>query len=137
MGSIELPIYSHDGTHLHWSFTYQRYCTPFLIKYLCIHSSMLLCSLLWYKQMNELAADTAPRQQQNKSHRDPIFYWIITLLCAFVLLPSFALDYGVFESTSQEFYDAMGWSGFNISWLWFALPTLLLIPLYWGELREG
>ncbi|MDE1232425.1 ABC transporter permease [Vibrio aestuarianus] len=77
--------------------------------------------------MNELAADTAPRQQQNKSHRDPIFYWIITLLCAFVLLPSFALDYGVFESTSQEFYDAMGWSGFNISWLWFALPTLLLI----------
>lgn len=88
---------------------------------------MLLCSLLWYKQMNELAADTAPRQQQNKSHRDPIFYWIITLLCAFVLLPSFALDYGVFESTSQEFYDAMGWSGFNISWLWFALPTLLLI----------
>lgn len=88
---------------------------------------MLLCSLLWYKQMNELAADTAPRQQQNKSHRDPIFYWVITLLCAFVLLPSFALDYGVFESTSQEFYDAMGWSGFNISWLWFALPTLLLI----------
>ncbi|MDE1242436.1 ABC transporter permease [Vibrio aestuarianus] len=77
--------------------------------------------------MNELAADTAPRQQQNKSHRDPIFYWVITLLCAFVLLPSFALDYGVFESTSQEFYDAMGWSGFNISWLWFALPTLLLI----------
>lgn len=84
-------------------------------------------SLFWYSYMNELTADTVPRRQHNTPHRDPIFYWIIALLCAFVLLPSFALDYGVFESTSKEFHDAMGWSSLNIAWLWFTLPLVLFI----------
>lgn len=84
--------------------------------------------------MNEFTAGTAPHRPLKTSHRDPIFYWILTLLCAFVLLPSFALDYGVFDSTSQEFYAAMGWSRANISWLWFALPGVLLIrPCYAGN----
>ncbi|MCG7587553.1 iron ABC transporter permease [Photobacterium sp. OFAV2-7] len=77
--------------------------------------------------MNDLAADIPSRQLQSSEQRDPVFYWIIALVGAFVLLPSFALDYGVFESTSQEFKDAMGWSSMNISWLWFALPLALLI----------
>jgi len=77
--------------------------------------------------MNDLAADIPSRQLQSSEQRDPVFYWIIALVGAFVLLPSFALDYGVFESTSQEFKDAMGWSSMNISWLWFALPLILLI----------
>ena len=77
--------------------------------------------------MNELIADKQPRENDGIKRVDPIFYWIFTLLCAFVLLPSFSLDYGLFESTSDEFYEAMGWSGYNISWWWFLLPTVLLI----------
>ena len=77
--------------------------------------------------MNELAAESAPKKRQVSEQRDPIFYWIIALIAAFILLPSFSLDYGLFESTSQEFKDAMGWSGVNISWAWFSLPLILLI----------
>jgi iron(III) transport system permease protein len=77
--------------------------------------------------MNNLAAESDLRQLQSSEQRDPIFYWIIALIGAFVLLPSFSLDYGVFESTSQEFKEAMGWSGMNISWLWFTMPLVLLI----------
>lgn len=77
--------------------------------------------------MNELIADKQRRENDVIKKVDPIFYWIFTLLCAFVLLPSFSLDYGLFESTSDEFYEAMGWSGYNISWWWFLLPTVLLI----------
>ncbi|RJX67175.1 iron ABC transporter permease [Vibrio sinensis] len=72
--------------------------------------------------MNELAAQTHP----SAAKRDPIFYWIFSLVAAFILLPVFALDYGLLDSTSDEFRQAMGWSGTNISWLWFTLPALLL-----------
>lgn len=30
---------------------------------------------------------------------DPVFYWLAAVLFSFILLPSFALDYGLFEST--------------------------------------
>ena len=46
-------------------------------------------------------------------------FWIILAVIAFLLLPSHALDYGLFESTSDEYYDAMGWSSLNITVLWF------------------
>lgn len=46
---------------------------------------------------------------------DPVFYWLAAVLFSFILLPSFALDYGLFESTPDEFYAAMGWSEPNIS----------------------
>ncbi|EKO3476337.1 ABC transporter permease [Vibrio fluvialis] len=58
---------------------------------------------------------------------DAVFYWLGVMVFSFILLPSFALDYGLFESTSDEFYDAMGWSSVNISWLWFSLPLLLIV----------
>ncbi|MGF1762784.1 ABC transporter permease [Aliivibrio kagoshimensis] len=77
--------------------------------------------------MNELAAESAPQRRQTSEQRDPIFYLVIALIAAFILLPSFSLDYGLFESTSQEFKDAMGWSGVNIAWAWFTLPLILLI----------
>ncbi|GAB2647199.1 ABC transporter permease [Vibrio panuliri] len=73
--------------------------------------------------MNELTAHISPESTK----RDPVFYWIVSLVVAFVLLPTFALDYGLLDSTSDEFYAAMGWSSFNISWLWFALPAVLLL----------
>ncbi|MBY7803336.1 ABC transporter permease [Vibrio fluvialis] len=58
---------------------------------------------------------------------DAVFYWLGVMVFSFILLPSFALDYGLFESTTDEFYDAMGWSSVNISWLWFSLPLLLIV----------
>ncbi|WP_375752837.1 ABC transporter permease [Vibrio sp. HN007] len=76
--------------------------------------------------MPQLAADSALHLHKEQSTRDPVFYWIISIVAAFILLPVFALDYGVFESTSDEFLDAMGWSSQNIAWLWFGLPLVLL-----------
>ena len=55
------------------------------------------------------------------------------LIGAFILLPVFSLDYGVFESTPEEFKAAMGWSGMNISWWWFALPLVLLFRPYQAQ----
>ena len=54
---------------------------------------------------------------------------------AFVLLPSWSLDYGLLESTSDEI-RAYGWSHFNISWLWYLLPSLLLVRPFSEATRE-
>lgn len=77
--------------------------------------------------MSQLAADTGIDLQNEKLGRDPVFYWIASIIAAFILLPVFALDYGLFESTSDEFLAAMGWSSRNVAWLWFGLPLLLLV----------
>lgn len=58
-------------------------------------------------------------------------FWVaVTLLC-YALLPAFALDYGIVESTWDERLAAMGWHSLNLSALWFA-PVLifLLFPLF-------
>ena len=59
------------------------------------------------------------------------YFWIILSLLAFALLPSNALDYGLFESTSDEYLDAMGWASFNLTWVWF-LPVIVYgaLPLF-------
>ncbi|WP_225757751.1 iron ABC transporter permease [Cardiobacterium sp. Marseille-Q4385] len=58
----------------------------------------------------------------------PVF-WVVLAFAAFLLLPSFALDYGLFEATRDERLAAMGWHSLNISWLWFApLVGFLLLP---------
>lgn len=57
-------------------------------------------------------------------------FWILLALVAFIALPSIALDYGLSESTSEEFLAAMGWSSFNITPLWFApLLGFWFLPL--------
>ena len=57
-------------------------------------------------------------------------FWILLALIAFIALPSIALDYGLAESTSEEFLAAMGWSSFNITPLWFApLLGFWFLPL--------
>ena len=60
-------------------------------------------------------------------------FWIILSLIAYLVLPSHALDYGLFDSTADEFYDAMGWSSFNITVFWF-LPVILYGLLPWLKL---
>lgn len=63
-------------------------------------------------------------KQQNVSFFNHSWFWIILAFIGFAVLPSKALDYGLFESTSDEFLDAMGWNGFNLAWLWF-LPLVV------------
>lgn len=62
---------------------------------------------------------------QNFSFSRPLV-WILIGLLGFALLPSKALDYGLFDSTSDEIWQAMGWSSLNISWAWF-LPLLAFL----------
>lgn len=68
--------------------------------------------------------------------RDAIFLWVLFGWLAFALLPSWSLDYGLLESTSDEILAAYGWSQFNISWLWYLLPSLLLIRPFQEARRE-
>ena len=68
--------------------------------------------------------------------RDAIFLWVLLGWLAFALLPGWSLDYGLLESTSDEILEAYGWSGFNISWLWYLLPGLLLIRPFHEARRE-
>ncbi|VTR22130.1 Sulfate transport system permease protein CysW [Serratia fonticola] len=59
--------------------------------------------------------------------RDPIFYWLLLALAGFALLPSYSLDYGLLEATSEELLAAYGWSHAGLAMLWFAAPMLLVV----------
>ena len=59
--------------------------------------------------------------------RDAIFLWVLLGGLAFALLPSWSLGYGLLESTRDEIIDAYGWSHVNVSWLWYLLPSVLLV----------
>lgn len=61
---------------------------------------------------------------------DRATFWVLLAFSAFLILPSTALDYGLLESTSDELFDAMGWSSFNLTILWFLpLAGFLILPL--------
>ncbi|MDC9596737.1 ABC transporter permease [Xenorhabdus anantnagensis] len=64
---------------------------------------------------------------QKKQGRDSVFWWIVLAWLSFALLPSWSLDYGLFDSTLEEILAAYGWSCVNISILWFLLPSVLLL----------
>ncbi|MDO4625995.1 MAG: iron ABC transporter permease [Pasteurellaceae bacterium] len=53
-------------------------------------------------------------------------FWVTLPLLAFCCLPSISLDYGLFDSTSEEFLSAMGWSKLGLPLLWFT-PILLFL----------
>ncbi|MGK9175302.1 iron ABC transporter permease [Yokenella regensburgei] len=59
--------------------------------------------------------------------RDAVFLWVLLGWLAFALLPSWSLDYGLTDSTSDEIFAAYGWSHFNVSWLWYLLPSVLAL----------
>ncbi|MDH2997963.1 iron ABC transporter permease [Pasteurellaceae bacterium LFhippo2] len=64
--------------------------------------------------------------KKTPSFLDSHIFWVLIALISFICLPSKALHYGLTESTQDEILAAMGWSGFNLSWMWFA--SLLLVP---------
>lgn len=55
-------------------------------------------------------------------------FWVLLALLAFGVLPSQALDYGLFDSSTDEILQAMGWSSLNLTWAWFLPLVLFLIP---------
>ncbi|WP_075321179.1 ABC transporter permease [Histophilus somni] len=67
--------------------------------------------------------------------------WILLSFIGFFVLPTMTLHYGITDSTSEEIYDAMGWTKFNLSWLWFG--SLLIVPIlshlfqHSGEQKQG
>ncbi|WP_249962336.1 ABC transporter permease [Histophilus somni] len=67
--------------------------------------------------------------------------WILLSFIGFFVLPTMTLHYGITDSTSEEIYDAMGWTQFNLSWLWFG--SLLIVPIlshlfqHSGEQKQG
>ena len=65
--------------------------------------------------------------KQQSYKRDPIFFWLAFIVIAFILFPSYGLDYGLFESTTDELLESYGWSSFDISIVWFVLPLALVI----------
>ncbi|WP_294087547.1 iron ABC transporter permease [uncultured Actinobacillus sp.] len=58
------------------------------------------------------------------STRSPL--WLILPVIAFIALPTQALHYGLWGSTSQEWLAVMGWHEINLSWVWFG--SFLAIP---------
>ncbi|HHE3575958.1 iron ABC transporter permease [Pasteurella multocida] len=52
---------------------------------------------------------------------------VLFALLGFALLPSKALDYGLWDSTSDEMLEAMGWYNLNLSWSWFL--AVLIFPV--------
>ncbi|OOR99373.1 iron ABC transporter permease [Canicola haemoglobinophilus] len=65
-------------------------------------------------------------RKQIKLFNSSIF-WILLALLGFACLPSNALYYGLFDSTTEEILEAMGWFQPNLSWIWFG--TLFFVPV--------
>ncbi|MFV0549079.1 MAG: ABC transporter permease [Limnobaculum xujianqingii] len=58
---------------------------------------------------------------------DPVFYWLLLIVASFALFPAYTLDYGLFESTSDELLVSYAWHSGGVGWLWFLPPLLLFI----------
>lgn len=65
-----------------------------------------------------------------KKHLRYYVFLTLSLIFAFILLPTYSLNYGLFDSTQSEIRQSMAWSDINIAWLWFILPFINLIGCY-------
>lgn len=65
--------------------------------------------------------------KQQMCKYDPVFFWLAFIVISFILFPSYGLDYGLFESTTDELLESYGWSTIGISIIWFVLPLVLLV----------
>ncbi|HDR1165319.1 TPA: iron ABC transporter permease [Pasteurella multocida] len=66
-------------------------------------------------------------EQKNTFTFSTPLIWVLFALLGFALLPSKALDYGLWDSTSDEILEAMGWYNLNLSWSWFL--AVLIFPV--------
>ncbi|ARB74895.1 TPA: ABC transporter permease [Pasteurella multocida] len=66
-------------------------------------------------------------EQKNTFTFSTPLIWVLFALLGFALLPSKALDYGLWDSTSDEMLEAMGWYNLNLSWSWFL--AILIFPV--------
>ncbi len=72
-----------------------------------------------------------------RSFRVGVLVWIVIGVVAYWALPWFALEYGIFDATGDEYLDALGWKTYHLSLL---SPTilLLLVPIcFLGITREN
>lgn len=72
-------------------------------------------------------SDSLSMPRHRRTGIDAIFYWLALLLLCWLVLPSFSLNYGLMEATSDELLASYGWHSVNISLLWLLLPMLLLL----------
>ncbi|HHT7857022.1 ABC transporter permease [Pasteurella multocida] len=66
-------------------------------------------------------------EQKNTFTFSTPLIWVLFALLGFALLPSKALDYGLWDSTNDEMLEAMGWYNLNLSWSWFL--AVLIFPV--------
>jgi len=67
-----------------------------------------------------------------RNFRVGIFTWAIIGVAAYFALPWFALEYGLFDATVDEYFDALGWRTYHSSLI---APAALLffIPMIWWK----
>lgn len=69
------------------------------------------------------------KRSVSKIHEKDLLPYIFLSIAwvGFLLLPSLTLDYGFSESSRSEIFASFGYLSLNISWLWFGLPTILIL----------
>lgn len=63
-----------------------------------------------------------------------IVIWIICGVVAYTILPWFALEYGLFDATWEEFVDALGWKSYPFS---IAAPVFLLFLIPFAFIKKS
>lgn len=67
-----------------------------------------------------------------KSFRAGILIWGAVGVFAYCTLPWFALEYGLFDATLDEYFEALGWKSHHLSLL---APLVLLCLITFSHLR--
>lgn len=63
-----------------------------------------------------------------RSFRVGVFAWVAIGVIAYLALPWFALEYGLFDATGEEYLDALGWRTCSLS-LIAPFSLLAVVPL--------
>ena len=75
----------------------------------------------------------------DKSFQTGILTWLTIGVIAYVLLPWYGLEYGLFDATWEEYFDALGWRTYRPS-LMAPLLLIVLAPfayLHTSRVRQG
>lgn len=68
-----------------------------------------------------------------------ICIWVVIGVVSYGVLPWFALEYGLFDATPDEYIDALGWKGHTVSLFtpFFLFLFILVAWSTWSRLRQG